>query len=88
VVRTGHAPKQGHNHNLDNIALNYPCPISRLRVVGDNRTKSRENETHKQNYFLSTMSMQATTPLLDPRWGPDPPPTMGAWGPTVNVSKR
>jgi hypothetical protein len=52
-----HAPEQGHNHNLDSIILNYPCLISRLKVVNHNRTKCRENETRKQNYFLSIMPM-------------------------------
>jgi hypothetical protein len=69
-----HAPKQGHNHNLDIIALNYPCPVSWLRVVSHNRTKCRENGTEEQNYFLSIMSMQLTTHLSDPGGRPDPPP--------------
>jgi hypothetical protein len=48
-----HAPKQGHNHNLDCVALNYLCPINQLKVVSHNRTKCRENGTREQNYFLS-----------------------------------
>jgi hypothetical protein len=68
-----HAPEQGHNHNLDSVALNYPCPVSWLRVVGHNRTKCRENESREQNYFLSIMPMQVTTDLPDPGWKPDPP---------------
>jgi hypothetical protein len=81
-----HAPEQGHNHNLDSIALNYPCPVSWLRVISHNRTKYRENDTCEQNYFLSIMSMQVTTHLLDPGWRLDPPPLTGAWEPTVDVS--
>jgi hypothetical protein len=27
-VRTAHAPEQGHNHNLDNVALNNACSVS------------------------------------------------------------
>jgi hypothetical protein len=44
--------KQGHNHNLDSVVLNYPCPVSRLRVVSYNRTKCRESGTCEQNYFF------------------------------------
>jgi hypothetical protein len=29
----GAPPEQAHNHNVDNVTLNYPCPVSRLRVV-------------------------------------------------------
>jgi hypothetical protein len=44
-VRTAHATEQDHNHILDCVTLNYPCPINRLRVVSHNRTKCRENRT-------------------------------------------
>jgi hypothetical protein len=47
-----HAPEQGHNHNLDSVALNYPCPVSRLKVISHNRTKYRENGTREQKYFF------------------------------------
>jgi hypothetical protein len=67
-----HAPEQGHNHNLGSVALNYPCPVSRLRVVSHNRTKCRENETREQNYFLSIMPMHVTTHLSDPGWRLEP----------------
>jgi hypothetical protein len=77
-----HAPKQGHNNNLDSVALNYPCPVSRLRVVSHNRTKCRENKTCEQNYFLSITPMQVyNTPLGSrmgigrPLWGPGCPPS-------------
>jgi hypothetical protein len=75
-----HALEQGHNHNLDRVTLNYPCPVSRLRVIRHNRTKCRENGTHEQHYFffLSIMTMQVTTHLLDPGWGPEPPRGSGA----------
>jgi hypothetical protein len=69
-----HAPEQGHNHNLDSIALNYPCPISRLRVISHNRTKCRENGTREQNYFLSIMSMQVYNTPLGSWMGTGPPP--------------
>jgi hypothetical protein len=72
-VRTAHAPEQDYNHNLDCVALSYPCPINWLRVVSHNRTKCRENETREQNYFLSIMPMQVTALLSDPGWGPEPP---------------
>jgi hypothetical protein len=52
-VRTTHAPEQdhNHNHNLDIVALNYPCPVSRQRIVRHNGTKHRKNETHERSYF-------------------------------------
>jgi hypothetical protein len=46
-VQTAHASEQGHNHNLDSVVLNYPSPISRLRVVKHNITKYRENGTRE-----------------------------------------
>jgi hypothetical protein len=81
-VRTVHAPEQDHNHNLDRIALNYPCLISRLRVVSHNRTKCRENEIREHNYFFF-MPMQVTTHLSDFEWGPKPPRGSGG---AVDVS--
>jgi hypothetical protein len=68
-----HAAEQIHNHNLDSVTLNYPHPVSRLRVVSHNRTKCKDNGTHDQNYFLSIIPMQVTTHLSDPGWGLDPP---------------
>jgi hypothetical protein len=68
-------------------AMNYPCPISQLRVIRHNRTKCRDNGTIKQNYFLSIMPMQITTHLSNPRWGPTPlpPPSHKSQGPTVDI---
>jgi hypothetical protein len=60
-VRTVHAPEQDHNYNLDRIALNYPCLISRLRVVSHNRTKCRENEIREHNYFFSCLCRSQRT---------------------------
>jgi hypothetical protein len=79
-----HAAEQSHNHNLDSVTLNYPHPVSRLRVVSHNRTKCKDNGTSDQNYFLSIMPMQVTTHLSDPGWGPDPP-SVGAREPTVDI---
>jgi hypothetical protein len=77
-------PKQGHIHNLDNIALNYPCTVSSLRVVSHNRTKCRENGTREQNYFLSIMPMQVyNTPFRSRMWTGSP---AGVGGPAVDVS--
>jgi hypothetical protein len=68
-----HASEQGHNHKLDSVALNYPCPVNQLRVVSYNKTKCRENGTREQNNFLSIMPMQVyTTPLVS-RMGTGPP---------------
>jgi hypothetical protein len=53
-----HAPEQGHNHNLDSVAVNNPCPVSQLRVIRQSRTKYRESGTREQNYFLSIIPMQ------------------------------
>jgi hypothetical protein len=37
-----HTPlEQAYNHNLDSVTLNYPCPVSRLRIVSHNRTMRR-----------------------------------------------
>jgi hypothetical protein len=46
-----YAPEQVHNHNLDSVALNYPCPVSRLRVVRHNMSKCRESGTREHNCF-------------------------------------
>jgi hypothetical protein len=46
-----HAPEQGHNHNLDNITLNYTCPVSRSGIIRYNKTKHRENEIRERSYF-------------------------------------
>jgi hypothetical protein len=43
--------KHGHNHSLDRAALNYPCPVTRLRVVSHSGTKCRESGTREHNYF-------------------------------------
>jgi hypothetical protein len=66
-------PEQVHNHNLDSVALNYPCPVSPFRVMSRNRTKCRENGTHEQNYFLSIMPMQVYNTPLGSWIGTDPP---------------
>jgi hypothetical protein len=68
-----HAPKQGHNNNLDSAALNYPCPISRLRVISHNRIKCRENRTREQITFLSIMPMQVYTASFGSRMETRPP---------------
>jgi hypothetical protein len=68
-----HATEQGHNHNLDSAALNYPCPVNRLRVVSHNRTKHREvRPVSKITFYLSCLCM-FTTHLLDPGWTLYPP---------------
>jgi hypothetical protein len=46
-----HAPEQDHNHNLDNVALNYPCHVRRLRIVRHNRARCTENGIHEWSYF-------------------------------------
>jgi hypothetical protein len=46
-----HAPKQVHDHNLDSVALNYPCPVSWLMTVRHNKTKCRENGTRERSYL-------------------------------------
>jgi hypothetical protein len=80
-----HTSEQGHNHKLDSVALNYPCPVNRLRVVSYNKTKCRENGTREQNNFLSIMPMQVyTTPLVSPM-GTGPPPPVGARVPVIDV---
>jgi hypothetical protein len=50
-VQMTHAPKQDHNNNLDSVALNYPCHVSRPRIVRHNRAKHRENGIHERSYF-------------------------------------
>jgi hypothetical protein len=71
--------EQGHNHNLDSIARNYSCPVSRLRVVSHNKTKCRENGNHEQNNFLSITHMHVyNNPLVSRiRTGPPPQPPAG-----------
>jgi hypothetical protein len=44
-------PEQDHNHNLESVALNYPCPVRRLRIVRHNKARHRENEIREQSYF-------------------------------------
>jgi hypothetical protein len=46
-----HAPEQDHNHNIDSVALNYPCPVSRSGIIRHNRTKHRENGIRERSYF-------------------------------------
>jgi hypothetical protein len=82
-----HAPEQGHNHNLDSVALNYPYPVSRLRVISHNITKCRENGIHEQNYFLSITPMQAYNTPLGSRMGTGPPPA-GATVHAVDIFLR
>jgi hypothetical protein len=72
-----YAPKQGNNHNLDSVALNYPFLVSQLRVMSHNRTKCRENGTREQNYFLSIMPMQVYSTPLGSRMGTATPPPTG-----------
>jgi hypothetical protein len=47
--QTVHSLEQVNNHSPDSVALNYPCPASRLRVVSHNETKHREKGTYEQN---------------------------------------
>jgi hypothetical protein len=68
-----HAPKQDHNHNLDSIALNNLCFVSRLRVVSYSRTRCRKSETREQNYLLSIMPMQVYNTPFRSRMGTGPP---------------
>jgi hypothetical protein len=42
-------PEQDHNHNSDNVILNYLSPINLLRIVRHNRAKSKENEICEQS---------------------------------------
>jgi hypothetical protein len=85
-ARIAHAPEQGHNHNLDSVALNYPRLVSLLRVMSHNRTKCRENGTREQNYFLSIMPMQVYNTPLGFQMGTGPPPLRGPpRGPTVDI---
>jgi hypothetical protein len=77
-ARIAHAPEQGHNHNLDSVALNYPRLVSLLRVMSHNRTKCRENGTREQNYFLSIMPMQVYNTPLGFQMGTGTPPPTGA----------
>jgi hypothetical protein len=46
-----HALEQDHNHNLDRVALNSPCPIGWLRIIRHNKTKHRENGICERSYF-------------------------------------
>jgi hypothetical protein len=46
-----HAPEQDHNHNLDSVASNYPCPVRRPRIVIDKRAKRREKGIDERSYF-------------------------------------
>jgi hypothetical protein len=82
-ARTAHAPEQGHNHNLDCVALNYLCPVSRLRVTSHNITKCRRMGPVSRITFCLSCLCMFTTHLLDPGWGPDPP--AGARVPAVDV---
>jgi hypothetical protein len=56
-ARMAHPPEQVQNHNLDSVAVNYPCPISRLRVVSHNRTKHREVGLVSRITFLPIVPM-------------------------------
>jgi hypothetical protein len=80
-----HAPEQGHNYNLDRVALNYPCLISRLRIVRHIRTKCRENGTYEQHYIFSFYRAYAGhNAPFGPQVGIGTP--TGAKGPAIDVS--
>jgi hypothetical protein len=72
------APKQVHLHDLNSIALNYPCPVGQLRVVRHKRTKCRKSGTREQNCFLSMITTQVYNTLFGSRMETGPP--SGAWG--------
>jgi hypothetical protein len=78
-----HSFEQVHNHNLGSVTLNYPCPVSRLRVVSHNRTKHREAGTVSRITFLSIIPMQVYNTTFRPHMGTGPP--MRAWGPAVDI---
>jgi hypothetical protein len=78
-----HVPEQGHNHNLDSVALNYPYLISRPRIVTHNRTKRRENGIHERSYFLSIILVQVYNTPFKSRMQTGP--STGALGPAVDV---
>jgi hypothetical protein len=78
--------EQGHNHNLDSIARNYSCPVSRLRVVSHNKTKCRENGNHEQNNFLSITHMHVYNNPLVSRIRTGPPPPQPPAGPGCSPS--
>jgi hypothetical protein len=72
-----HLPEQVHNHNPGSVTLNYPCPVSQLRVVSHNKAKRREAGHVSKITFLSTIPMQVYNTTFDPGWGPDPPQGLG-----------
>jgi NAD(P)H-flavin reductase len=67
-----------HNHNSGSVTLNYPCPISRLRVISHSKTNFREAGPHELNYLFIYhihAGLQYTLQIPDRDRTP-----MGAWG--------
>jgi hypothetical protein len=71
-----HPPEQVHYHELGSVKLNYPCPISRQRVVSHSRMRCREVGPVNRITFCLSNPCRFTAHLLDPGWEPDTP-----WGP-------
>jgi hypothetical protein len=79
-------PEQVHNHNLGSVRLNYPCPVSRLRVVSHNRTKRRRAGPMSKITLCLSYPCRFTTHSSDPEWRLTPPPSpTGAWGLAFDV---
>jgi hypothetical protein len=76
------APEQDHNHNLDSVALNYPCPVIRLWIVRHNGTKCRENETREWSYLYLCCSCRPHHTFES--WFESEPPRGSR--PTIDVS--
>jgi hypothetical protein len=77
-----HALGQEHNHNLDSVALNYPCPVRRRRIVRHNIAKCRESGIREQSYFYLYYLCRSQQSFRS--WLETGPPR-GAWGPTIDV---
>jgi hypothetical protein len=68
-----HAPEQGHNHNLDGVTLNYPCPISRLKAKGPEKATRGGGEwepikiTHSNVAYIPNSKIRHTlSPVFSP----------------------
>jgi hypothetical protein len=70
-------PEQVHNHNLGSVRLNYPCPVSRLRVVSHNRTKRRRAGPMSKITLCLSYPCRFTTHSSDPEWRLTPLPHGG-----------
>jgi hypothetical protein len=76
-----HPPGQVLNHNLGSVTLNYPCLISRLRVISHDKTKHRVVGPVSRITLCLSYPCWFTTHPSDPGRGPDPPPPRGPGGP-------